>query len=174
MKQSDISDIKLTTSRNIVLKQILDFVDLSKDRVFILKGYAGTGKTMLMRFLIKALAEREKHYRLLASTGRVAKVLANLSEANGQISTIQSMVYEFNGLNKEYEEKEEPKADKDGQLFLVFEPSKLDKDANPETVYILVPRNITLNPTKEAYQWVYTSMTRARKTLHMIDDFYLK
>ena len=137
MEQSDISDIKLTKSQDNVLKQILDFVNNPTDRVFILKGYAGTGKTTLMRFLIKSLTEQGKHYRLLASTGRAAKVLANLSEANGQTSTIHSMVYEFNGLNKEFEEKEEPKVDKDGQLFLVFEPSKLDKDAIPETVYII-------------------------------------
>ena len=137
MERSDISNIKLTPSQDIVLKKILDFVDDPHDRVFILKGYAGTGKTTLMRFLIKSLAEQGKHYRLLASTGRAAKVLANLSEANGQTSTIHSMVYEFNGLNKEFEEKEEPKADKDGQLFLVFEPSKLDKDATPETIYII-------------------------------------
>lgn len=137
MEQSDISKIKLTISQENVLKQILEFVNNSKDRIFILKGYAGTGKTTLMRFLIKALAEKEKHYRLLASTGRAAKVLANLSETNGQTSTIHSMVYSFNGLNKEFEEKEEPKVDKDGQLFLVFEPSKLDEEANPETVYII-------------------------------------
>lgn len=137
MEQSDISNIKLTTSQENVLKQILDFVNISKDRIFILKGYAGTGKTTLMRFLIKALSEEGKQYRLLASTGRAAKVLANLSEANGQTSTIHSMVYSFNGLNKEFEEKEEPKVDKDGQLFLIFEPSKLDEKANPETVYII-------------------------------------
>lgn len=137
MEQSDIHKIQLSRSQENVLKQILDFVNVSADRVFILKGYAGTGKTTLMRFLIKALSENGKHYRLLASTGRAAKVLANLSEANGQTSTIHSMVYSFNGLNKEFEEKEELKVDKDGQLFLVFEPSKLDEDANPETVYII-------------------------------------
>ena len=137
MEQSDTSDIQLSRSQENVLTQILDFVNHSTDRVFILKGYAGTGKTTLMRFLIKSLAEKEKRYRLLASTGRAAKVLANLSEANGQTSTIHSMVYEFNGLNKEFEEKEEPKIDKDGQLFLVFEPSKLDKNSVPETVYII-------------------------------------
>ena len=43
-----------------------------------------------------------------------------------------------------------------------------------EDVYVHVPRNITLNPTKETYQWIYTSMTRAKKTLHMIDDFYIE
>lgn len=137
MEQSDISKIKPTPSQENVLKKILDFVNVSGDRVFILKGYAGTGKTTLMRYLIQSLKERGKHYRLLASTGRAAKVLANLSEANAQTSTIHSMIYEFNGLNKEFEEKEEPKVDKDGQLFLIFEPSKLDERTNPETVYII-------------------------------------
>lgn len=136
MEQSDISSIKLTTSQEKVLKQILDFVD-SSDRIFILKGYAGTGKTTLMKFLIKELSDKGRHYRLLASTGRAAKVLANLSDSNGQTSTIHSMVYDFNGLNKELEDKEEPVADSTGQLFLVFEPSQLDKDKCPETVYII-------------------------------------
>ena len=43
-----------------------------------------------------------------------------------------------------------------------------------DDVYVHVPRNITLNPTKQTYQWIYTSMTRAKTTLHMIDDFYIK
>lgn len=137
MQQSDINSIKLTTSQEYVLKQILDFVNVSDDRVFILKGYAGTGKTTLMRFLIKALTEQGKHYQLLASTGRAAKVLANLSDSNGQTSTIHSMVYSFNGLNKEVEEKDELVADKTGQLFLVFEPSRLDENSKPETIYII-------------------------------------
>lgn len=136
MNSSDITNIQLTTSQENVLKQILAFVD-SPDRVFILKGYAGTGKTTLMKFLIKELTERNKHYRLLASTGRAAKVLANLSGSNGQTSTIHSMVYSFNGLNKEFDEKEEPIADKTGQLFLVFEPSHLDEENAPETIYII-------------------------------------
>ena len=153
MEQSDISKIKLTRSQENVLKQILDFVNDSDDRVFILKGYAGTGKTTLMRFLIKALGEKGKRYRLLASTGRAAKVLANLSEANGQTSTIHSMVYSFNGLNKEFEEKEEPKVDKDGQLFLVFEPSRLNKDATPETVYIIDEASMVADvPAKDVTQ----------------------
>ena len=137
MQKTDTPKIKLTTSQENVLKQILDFVNNSNDRVFILKGFAGTGKTTLMRYLIKALSEEGKHYRLLASTGRAAKVLANLAESNGQTSTIHSMVYSFNGLNKEFSEKEEPIADKNGQLFLVFELSKIDENTNPETVYII-------------------------------------
>ena len=153
MEKSETTTIKLTTSQENVLKQILAFVNDSEDRVFILKGYAGTGKTTLMRFLIKSLADQGKHYRLLASTGRAAKVLANLSEANGQTSTIHSMVYAFNGLNKEFDEKEEPIADKTGQLFLVFEPSHLDEDNEPETVYIIDEASMVSDvPTKDVTQ----------------------
>ena len=137
MERSDFANIQLTVSQENVLRQILDFVDTSKDRVFILKGYAGTGKTTLVKFLIKALSEKGKHYRLLASTGRAAKVLANLSDSFGQTSTIHSMIYSFNGFNKEFEEKEEPVVEKDGQLFLVFEPSQLNENETPETVYII-------------------------------------
>lgn len=137
MEQNNIDDIQLTRSQGNVLKQILDFVDHPTDRIFILKGYAGTGKTTLMKFLIKELAEKKKDYRLLASTGRAAKILANLSGSNGNTSTIHHMIYSFNGLNKEYDDKEEPIADKDGQLFLVFEPSQLDVDTIPETIYII-------------------------------------
>lgn len=137
MEQNDLSQIKLTPSQEKVLNQILDFVNQSSDRVFILKGYAGTGKTTLMRFLIRELEKIKKDYRLLASTGRAAKVLANLSNRNGGTSTIHSMIYAFNGLNKVYDDKEEPVVDKDGQLFLVFEPSKLDENEIPETVYII-------------------------------------
>ena len=129
--------ITLTTSQENVLKQILDFIDHPSDRIFILKGYAGTGKTTLMKFLIAKLKEREKHFRLLASTGRAAKILANLSGYNNSTSTIHSMIYSFNGLNREVEEKDEPSAGKDGQLFLVFEPSQLDERNTPESVYII-------------------------------------
>lgn len=136
MEYTDTTSINLTKSQENVLKQILDFVD-SPDRVFILKGYAGTGKTTLMKFLIRILEEKKNNYRLLASTGRAAKVLANLSDSNGQTSTIHSMVYSFNGLNKEFDDAEEIVTDKTGQLFLVFEPSQLDEKNEPETIYII-------------------------------------
>ena len=137
MEQNNLKDIRLTTSQENVLKQLLAFVNNSTNRVFILKGYAGTGKTTLMRYLIQELERIQKDYRLLASTGRAAKVLANLSNRNGSTSTIHAMVYSFNGLSKEYDEKEEPVVDKDGQLFLVFEPTKLDEREVPETIYII-------------------------------------
>ena len=95
MDANDLKNIELTKSQEKVLKEILQFVDSQAERVFILKGYAGTGKTTLMRFLIQELKKKERRFRLLASTGRAAKVLANLSNSYGNTSTIHSMIYFF-------------------------------------------------------------------------------
>ncbi len=130
-------EIVLTKSQENVLNEILDFIDNPDKRVFILKGYAGTGKTTLMRFLIKHLNVLKRNYRLLASTGRAAKVLANLSGMNGNTCTIHSMIYAFNGLNKEFDEHEEIRVDQNGQLFLVFETATLDMVSTPEMIYII-------------------------------------
>ena len=96
---SNLSDIKLTVSQQKVLDQLNSFITDPSCRVFILKGYAGTGKTTLMRFLIQLLLEKEKDFILLAPTGRAAKVLSN---ATGQVAkTIHSLIYSFSNLNKE-------------------------------------------------------------------------
>ena len=47
--------IILTVSQQKVLESIERFVISKDERVFILKGYAGTGKTTLMKFLISYL-----------------------------------------------------------------------------------------------------------------------
>ena len=37
-------------------------------------------------------------------------------------------------------------------------------------VYLNPMRNIGLNPTKQKYRWMYTAVTRAKETLHLVDD----
>lgn len=49
------------------------------DSVFILNGYAGTGKTSVMGALVRSLHRVGIHTRLLASTGRAAKVLSTFT-----------------------------------------------------------------------------------------------
>ncbi|MBW3544379.1 MAG: AAA family ATPase, partial [Bacteroidetes bacterium] len=44
--------------------------------VFVLKGYAGTGKTVVLQTLARSLAGIGRRTTLLAPTGRAAKVLA--------------------------------------------------------------------------------------------------
>lgn len=62
-------------------------------RIFILRGYAGTGKTTLIAALAKALREAGIPCILLAPTGRAAKVLSKHAEQ--QAWTIHRHIYEL-------------------------------------------------------------------------------
>jgi exodeoxyribonuclease-5 len=58
--------------------KLADFVaESEQDAVFILKGYAGTGKTTMLSSLVKTFATFKFRTVLLAPTGRAAKVLSN-------------------------------------------------------------------------------------------------
>jgi exodeoxyribonuclease V len=61
------------------------------DRVLIIKGYAGTGKTTLVSTLVKVLDTLGRKTVLLAPTGRAAKVLSSYSGKNAL--TIHKRIY---------------------------------------------------------------------------------
>ncbi|WP_300859233.1 AAA family ATPase [uncultured Duncaniella sp.] len=61
------------------------------DSVFIINGYAGTGKTSLTGALVKALEEVERPVVLLAPTGRAAKVFS--SHSSHPAYTIHRKIY---------------------------------------------------------------------------------
>ncbi len=70
-----------TEKQDIFFQQIAEFITNSnKDEIFVLKGYAGTGKTTVIATIVNHLAEIQKKYVLLAPTGRAAKVIANYSQ----------------------------------------------------------------------------------------------
>ena len=118
---SNPKDIKLTESQQSVLDKIKTFID-SKDRVFILKGYAGTGKTTLMRFLIEYLKSQKKSYKLLTPTGRAAKILANYTGSTA--NTIHSLIYRYQSFNRDVENIDDlfKKETEVKQLTLNFAP----------------------------------------------------
>ena len=61
------------------------------DSLFLLKGYAGTGKTSTISALVKVLDELKIKFVLLAPTGRAAKVLSKQSGKTA--STIHKKIY---------------------------------------------------------------------------------
>lgn len=66
------------------------------DTVFILNGYAGTGKTTVMGALVRSLGRVGLQTVLLASTGRAAKVLA--SHTGFPAHTIHRKIYSGHSL----------------------------------------------------------------------------
>jgi len=63
----------------------------ASDEVFLLKGYAGTGKTSTISALVKVLDDLKINFVLLAPTGRAAKVLSN--QSGKFASTIHKKIY---------------------------------------------------------------------------------
>ncbi len=81
-----------TTKQDIALQLLAKFVlSNSKNETFLLKGYAGTGKTTIVGSLVKNLSKVKKSAVLLAPTGRAAKVISNYS--NKQAFTIHKKIY---------------------------------------------------------------------------------
>lgn len=74
------------------------FIDQrSSNEVFVLNGYAGTGKTSITGALVKALNDMKRKTVVLAPTGRAAKVAAAL--ASGNASTIHKRLFKGNSAD---------------------------------------------------------------------------
>lgn len=65
--------MELTTQQNKVFEQIKAFLD-SDASVFILRGYAGTGKTTMVK-VIADYIKQSRQLVMMAPTGRAARVL---------------------------------------------------------------------------------------------------
>lgn len=99
-----------TEKQNIALLQLSDFVfDASSNALYLLKGYAGTGKTSIIGTIVTQLWHSKRSAVLLAPTGRAAKVISNYSKK--EAFTIHKKIY-F------------PKKEKNGGVKFVMQPNK--------------------------------------------------
>lgn len=82
-----------TQGQATVLHHIAAFLLSEKSNpTYILKGYAGTGKTSLVKALVKTLPLIGMKFVLLAPTGRAAKVLGSYTQKHA--STIHKRIYQ--------------------------------------------------------------------------------
>ena len=96
-----INHQNLTPSQKLACAKLEGFISDNSVNIFMLKGYAGTGKTTLLYGLTRYLDAKELKFSLLAPTGRAAKILR---EKTGSGATIHSYIYNLEDL-KEYEDK---------------------------------------------------------------------
>lgn len=84
----------LTIDQSSAIGKLSEFL-MSSNNVFILQGYAGTGKTTLIKGLSSYLTNQNKQFEVMAPTGRAAKVLR---DKTGHGRTIHSSIYNFAAL----------------------------------------------------------------------------
>ncbi|MDD2436795.1 MAG: AAA family ATPase [Massilibacteroides sp.] len=81
-----------TESQFLALNILCEFLlSREKDLLFLLTGYAGTGKTSLVGALVKTLSNLKQSTVLLAPTGRAAKVFS--AYAGQKANTIHRKIY---------------------------------------------------------------------------------
>ena len=82
----------------LLIRALSLFIEQAADKdVFVLNGYAGTGKTSVMGALVKTLSQIKRKTIVLAPTGRAAKVAAKLAE--GKASTIHKRLFRGNSAD---------------------------------------------------------------------------
>ncbi|RED49328.1 ATP-dependent DNA helicase [Seonamhaeicola aphaedonensis] len=107
-----------TLKQDIVLQQLSDFIfSKSPNALYVLKGYAGTGKTTIIGTIVTNLWKAKKSAVLMAPTGRAAKVISNYSKK--EAFTIHKKIY-F------------PKKEKNGGVKFVLQPNK-----HKDTIFIV-------------------------------------
>ncbi len=90
-----------TKEQNYVIGQWCDFLlSRSGERLFLLKGYAGTGKTSLTGALVKTLKMLRQRVVLLAPTGRAAKVMSLYADTPA--CTIHRQIYRQKSVGDEH------------------------------------------------------------------------
>ncbi|MFJ1322510.1 ATP-dependent DNA helicase [Capnocytophaga canis] len=113
-----------TPLQNIALQQLSIFLLDTKtnNKLFLLKGFAGTGKTSITNSLIQNLPKIKHRAVLLAPTGRAAKVMSHF--AKQQAYTIHKHIYSPKNQNGSFSYNLKPNKFKN-TLFIVDEASMI-------------------------------------------------
>lgn len=118
---------ELTSQQSQAVDALADFL-LSpvNDSLFILRGYAGTGKTSLVAAVVKTMMKLQQKAILLAPTGRAAKVLSVYS--GHPAFTIHKKIYRQQSFSNELSNFSINDNLHQHTLFIVDEASMISND----------------------------------------------
>lgn len=125
--QDYYNDYQLTQGQQQLVDKLAKFLVDRTQNVFLLRGYAGTGKTFIIKGLTDYLQLISCQYMLSAPTGKASKVLANKTGKGA--NTIHSKIYNFGDL-VEYKDENEP------DTYKFYTNLKANEDSS-NTVYII-------------------------------------
>lgn len=112
-----------------LIGKLAEFLTSSQsDAVFLMQGYAGTGKTSLVGSLVKTLTELNQKTVLLAPTGRAAKVFS--SYASHPAFTIHKKIYRQKAFSVDMEGFQISDNLQKNTLFIVDEASMISNSSD--------------------------------------------
>ena len=125
---------KPTLEQEKAVKFLADFLfSRQSDSVFLLKGYAGTGKTSLIGALVKTLDQLQQKCVLLAPTGRAAKVFSHYAQHPAY--TIHKKIYRQRNFSNDLDNFSLDDNLHQHTLFIVDEASMIANDGLAGSVF---------------------------------------
>ena len=125
---------KPTFEQENIVKSLANFLfSQETDSLFLLKGYAGTGKTSLLGALVKTLDQLEQKCILLAPTGRAAKVFSHY--AGHAAYTIHKKIYRQKSFSNELDNFSINDNLHQHTLFIVDESSMIANEGLAGTMF---------------------------------------
>jgi exodeoxyribonuclease-5 len=121
-----------TSDQKELIRDLAKFILAPNMPIFLLKGYAGTGKTSLIAALVQSLYDARINTVLMAPTGRAAKVLA--SYAGFQAFTIHKKIYRQKSIEEQSEFSLAPTMHKN-TVFIVDEASMISGNSYEQSIF---------------------------------------
>jgi exodeoxyribonuclease-5 len=123
-----------TACQSVLIDKLAEFISSFEDnKVMLIKGYAGTGKTTMLHALTQTLGSLKIRSVLMAPTGRAAKVMANYTKKSAH--TIHKSIYRqkssTDGMGKFVLNKNLFK----NTFFIVDEASMISNEMNENAVF---------------------------------------
>jgi ATP-dependent exoDNAse (exonuclease V) alpha subunit len=92
------SEYSLTDGQTELVNNLASFLGSNEDHVFLLKGYAGTGKTFITKGITEYFRAIGRNYVLSAPTGKASKVIAKKTQSPAY--TIHKTIYSFKDITE--------------------------------------------------------------------------
>ncbi|PSU27969.1 ATP-dependent DNA helicase [Photobacterium lutimaris] len=96
----------LTPSQEELVLELDLFLNDDCHSTFLLKGFAGTGKTFITQGLTQYLAAIDRQFTLMAPTGKAAKVIADKTQTEAM--TIHRVIYQYFDIDEELKSDSDP------------------------------------------------------------------
>ncbi len=175
------SHVTLTGCQSQVLKE-LEFFLQDDTQIFILKGYAGTGKTFILKGLCQYMQANGRGFGLMAPTGRAAKIIRD--KTGFVATTIHSRIYSQE-IIKELKPKDKT-APPASETMKVFFKLQINED-NGDTAYLVDESSMVSNSysdqeyvqfgtgylLKDLIKYIGFSPSNRRKLIFIGDDAQL-
>lgn len=136
------SEFDLSDGQSALVDRLGEFLDGDAPSVFLLKGYAGTGKTFITKGLTEYFRAIGRNYILAAPTGKASKVIA--SKTKSEAYTIHKTIYSFDDI-AEYRDDEE-----EGTETFKFYAQLRVNNLSADTVYIVDEASMISDVYQEA------------------------